>query len=280
MAEQRGLRELFSRLNFEQSDFTHYCDRLCDGEVYSTARFGDGEWTSILRLQGHNGRNCDGHRYYPQMSAGLSDILRSQPPEPFLLGMQHYGLKMFYDRIIQFLRKAGLQDLPWRDADTLAMHRSSVRNQIHHFFAALDTKPVIMVGPPHLRLLKRRKLVNFRAFVESPKNDAYSELSSMERKILKAYSHLKPPVVISISCGLPAGILCWQLFKKIGMEAFILDMGSVYDVYCGRASRSYQHTLRSQWAQGKGYAPSRIRAFLAKCAGQGHRAVREGSGKC
>jgi len=194
--------------------------------------------------------------------------------------MQHYGYRMFKPAILGWLRNRKLLDLEWYDGDTLAMHRSSTAGAIQGYFEALATRPVIMVGPHRLQKLKSRGLVDYRAYIETPKRDAFVVLPQVQKDILKAYSQLTPPVVISISCGLPAGILAYRLFQEIGTEAFIFDAGSVYDAYCGYATRKYMTRLHRNWKEGKGHAPERIRAGLEESAARSDPAVREdGSGR-
>ena len=267
--------------NIQRVESTHneFWRRIRNGDVYSHARFGDGEWRSILGTATSKGRNCDGHRYFTGMRRELASVLLQRPGPPFLLGMQSYGFKMFRGRILTWLHQNHLQHLRWYNADTLAMHQASGKGTIHHYFEALATKSVIMVGPPHLHLLKKRRLVDFASHIVSPKRDAYQVLPQLYRKVLKAYSQLKPPVVISISCGLPAGILVHRLFQSIGTEAFIFDAGSVYDVYCGVASRKYMRVLRKKWQEGKGHAPNRVRAQMEASAARSDPAVREDGGE-
>jgi len=255
-------------------------NRIRDGEVYSHTRMGDGEWVGILGRAGAQRRNCDGHRYFPAMNRALAKILTDPPNKKFLLGMQHFGFRIMRKQILKWLKNHRLLGLSWYDADLLAMHKVSSRGKIQGYFEALATKPVVMVGPPHLQKLKQRGLVDFAAHIVTPRRDAFQVLPDLKRKTLKAYSQLKPPVVISISCGLPAGILVQGLFREIGQEAFIFDAGSVYDVYCGESSRKYMRTLRQSWKRGKGNAPNRIRASMEERAAGSDSTVRKDGVEC
>ncbi len=254
--------------------------RIRDGEVYSHTRMGDGEWLGILGKASSQRRNCDGHRYFPAMNRGLRKILTEPPDEKFLLGMQHFGFRTMRMPILRWLKTQGLLDRLWYDADLLAMHRVSGHGRIRGYFEALATRPVVMVGHPRLKKLKQRGLVDFAAHIVTPVRDAFRALPDLKQKTLKAYSRLEPPVVISISCGLPAGILVQRLFREIGQEAFIFDAGSVYDVYCGEPTRGYMRKLRQSWARGKGNAPNSIRVSMEKRAAGGDSAVRESSVEC
>lgn len=265
----------FSGLRMVEQTSQQFWDRIREGKVYSHIRYGDGEWAGMLGRAKPKSRNCDKHQYFPGMVQDLRQILSGAPTEPLLLGMQHFGFRMFRPRILRWLEARALSDLSWYDADTLAMHRVSGNGNIQGYFEALATKQVLMVGPCHLQALKKKGLVDFAAHVVTPMQDAYKVLDDIHQKILKAYSQLEPPVVVSISCGLPAGILVDRLFREIGTESFIFDAGSVYDVYCGVSSRKYMKALQHKWQEGKGNAPHRIRASMEEGAARRDMSVRE-----
>jgi len=228
-------------LKVERHPPAYYLDRIRNGEVFSTSRFGDGEWNTVLRPD-VNRKNCDGHRMYPAMAVELRAALRKQ--RGYIFGMQNFAMRLMGTGIREFLAQRNLRDIVWHDADTLAMHRLGSQGKLFKLFNALKDANVLMVGPAHLRTLKKRGLVNFLKFIEVPEKNAYDTIGKTGLAIRDAYSKLPKPLVISISCGMPAGVLVDRLFPTMGHDAFLLDMGAVYDAHCGRLSRGYMRTKR------------------------------------
>lgn len=224
-----------------QSNF--YLNRIRDGKVYSAARYGDGEWITIIRPSTRR-RNCDGHVMYPAMAAQLAKALKNRPK--YFLGMQQYALRLMGGQIRAWIAKNKLWDLKWHVGDRLAMHAINARGEFHRLVDVLREANVLMVGPSHLRKLKLRKVVNFLEFIDVPKTNAFLKLGRIAKAIRDAYSKLPKPLVISISCGLPAGLLVDRLFPTLGRDAFLLDMGSVFDNHCDIFSRTYMHRLRKE----------------------------------
>jgi hypothetical protein len=62
---------------------------------------------------------------------------------------------------------------------------------------------------------------------------------------------LYQPEVVGFSAGMTTNVLIYDLFPDYGQSLSLVDFGSVWDVYAGRLSRSYQRrmdveTLREQ----------------------------------
>lgn len=220
-----------------------YLDRIRSGKVYSAARYGDGEWLTIIQPSTHR-RNCDGHVMYPEMAAQFRKALKNRPK--YFLGMQPYALKLMGGQIRAWIAENNLWDLKWHVGDRLAMHTVNARGEFHRLTDVLREANVLMVGPSHLRKLKLRKVVNFLEFIDVPRTNAFLKLGRIGKAIRDAYSKLPKPLVISISCGLPAGLLVDRLFPALGHDAFLLDMGSVFDNHCSIFSRSYMRRLRRE----------------------------------
>lgn len=220
-----------------------YLNRIRNGEVYSAARYGDGEWITITRPDARQ-HNCDGHAMYPKMAAQYRKALKSHPN--YLLGMQPFALRLMGKEIRAWIAKNNLWDLEWHIADHMAMHSINSKGKFHQLADALREANVLIVGPSHLRRLKPRGVVNFLGFIDVPKVNAFLNLNRIAKAVQDAYSKLPKPLVISISCGLPAGLLVDRLFPVLGHDAFLLDMGSVFDNHCGVFSRSYMKQLRKE----------------------------------
>ncbi len=74
---------------------------------FSYARYGDGEWNAILGKadsKGNPGKNCDNHKYFPDMGKRLKRIIDNKPK--YYIGLQSLAIKQNtgkpeYDRLVK-----------------------------------------------------------------------------------------------------------------------------------------------------------------------------------
>ncbi len=224
-------------MRHEDKSYTFYTEKLRGGEPFSLSRWGDGEWNSLLGLCPEQEANADGHRYFPAMGRQLAEVLKDSPS--YCVGMQRLSMRLMGDRIEEWLTQNGV-GLCWHDAD--AFHKASNQGEIDRVFDAFrKAGNLIVVGPEHLRKLDQ--YVDYQQFVEVPARNCFLHIEDIQDRILKAYASAGKPAVISISAGMPANLFVHHLFPRIGHDAFLLDMGSVWDPYCGVCSRSGHHKL-------------------------------------
>lgn len=216
--------------------YSYYLNRIEKDDPFSFSRWGDGEWIALLQSS-PKGRNCDGHPYSSEMGKALSKILASRPP--YMLGFQKYSLRLMKKKILRWLAEKKLTDLFWHDADVF--HRASANGHMPRIFKVLRSKPLIIVGPPHLRRL--RDVIRYNTFIEIPPKNCYSKLKQIIQKTQAALEELPKPSVVCISASMPAEIIVHQLYQSHGTEASILDMGSVFDPYVGVKSRKYHRRV-------------------------------------
>ena len=94
---------------------------------FTLARYGDGEWISMLQLRSENKRNCDWHYYYPAMGEAIRQTLIQKPT--YRLGIQHLAIKLYRPEIIKFVTDHQLSDLDWCFSDVL--HKASQKQMLH-----------------------------------------------------------------------------------------------------------------------------------------------------
>jgi len=183
------------------------------GENFSFSRFGDGEFNC---MQGKNGANCDGHKYYPDLGV---ELLKAWNKPKGVVALQRLAREQF--------KIEG--DYP--DADIL--HRASINGEIDKFTDVLINRNVILVGPKHLRELKI-----YNSFREVPLKNAWE----VYRHILDTLSYvIQPNDVVLYCCGMMAEVIIHELY----LESFTqIDCGSVFDPYVGVNSRGYHKKLK------------------------------------
>jgi hypothetical protein len=205
-----------------------FASRLEQGEPFSFARYGDGEWNAIL---GVAGANCDGHQYFPELSRDLEAALRA--PGRYQFGVQPLALKVMGDRIHQWCQ-ANKVSVAWCDADVL--HDANKAGRLLPLVKALRRHPVVLVGPPHLASLDAA-LFPVARFIQIPAKDCSLEKARILAEVTAALEQATAPTVVAFSASMLANVLIHELFPRFGGRHWLLDLGSLWDVYAGVRSR-------------------------------------------
>lgn len=220
-----------------------YVELILKGQPYSFARYGDGEWASALGKRKRPQKNCDGHIFFQEMRDDLRGVLRCLRDDPetydYMLGMQNMAMRMWGKQINEFLRRYGLQDRSWHNADVF--HHASRKKQLGPLIEALKQRSVVLVGPAHLGTLD--KVFGYNEIVKVPRQNCYLQLDAILTATRKAINRCPKPVVVSISASMPAEIIIHRLYRTHGRHAFLIDFGSVFDPYVGVASRKYHQGI-------------------------------------
>jgi hypothetical protein len=208
-------------------------------DSFTFSRWGDGEWRAVFR-QYTDRRNCDRHRYFPDMGHELFKVLADKPE--YIMGMQGLAMRVFGDRILAHIDKAGIQDMEWVDSDVF--HQASLHGKLHKIVAAVNTRRVIMVGPPALRQIKDHETLplNYWQFIEVPARDAYRRCRQIIEEIeniLNNYQESREPLLISVCASMPAEIILHKIYPLTKGRHTAIDFGSLWDPLAGIASRGY-----------------------------------------
>jgi hypothetical protein len=204
-------------------------ERLGRGEPFSFARYGDGEWNAIL---GEPGENCDGHAYFPALSRDLATALRA--PGRYQFGVQPLALKTLGNRIHAWCAANGVH-ISWCDADVF--HDANKAGRLLPLVQAMRAHTVILVGPAHLRTLDG-SLFPVAHFIEVPAQNCFLEKTQILAEVTAALEQAPAPTVVAFSASMLSNVLIHQLFPAFGARHWLVDFGSLWDVYAGVRSRS------------------------------------------
>jgi hypothetical protein len=221
-----GLHRLLYRIPFRNPGFSHYVDMLEKNRPFSFARYGDGEWNAIF---GEPGRNCDGHPYYPELGAALRATLEN--PGDYIHAIQPRAVKYDSRRIHAYLASLPVP-FDWHDADVF--HDANKAGDLFPLVRRLREMRVVMVGPEHLRTLGDR-LFAYSDFVEVPAQNCYMAKDDLAARILAHNDD--PPTVFAVSASMAAKVLIHALHPVMGGRHWLLDFGSLWDIYAGVKSR-------------------------------------------
>lgn len=218
-----------------KKDLSYYVTKIEQNIPYSFSRFGDGEWAAIF---GQEGANCDGHTYFPEMGKQLSETLIH--PLDYEYAIQRLAKKTFGIKISMFLRQT-TKKITWYDSDIF--HHSNSDALFSPMIQALRNKKCVIIGPPHLRDLNKETLP-YDHFIEIPIKNCFLEIDRIEKDILK-YGMNKKSIVFIFCASMPANILIHRLFPILGKNNWLIDFGSVWDIYVNVKTREMYN--KTKW---------------------------------
>ncbi|MEP7027492.1 MAG: hypothetical protein ABI960_02750 [Candidatus Eisenbacteria bacterium] len=246
--KRRQLTYARRRLAMRPHPLSFYSDKLAAGEAFSFSRFGDGEWDAIFRRPG---ANADAHEYFPELGARLAAALEARPP--YYIGLQNHALKYDGRRIADWLNERAIRG-PFHNADVFGF--ANVLGTLGPFIAHLRRRPVAMIGPPHLRGIDH--VFPYERYFEVPAVNCFLEADTITRE-LRAFGAGRTGVVYAFSASMAANVMIHDLHPELGAENWLLDLGSIWDVYMGVRSRGWfrQLDLGPAMDRNRGVPPSR-----------------------
>lgn len=190
-------------------------------QPFAFTRWGDGEWFNINKL---NGQNCDGNIYYQDLGDELKKIVSE--PQDYYMGVQ---------TLIDYsLSESKKYPQKWIDADVF--HRASMDYVLDKFIKILENKHVVYIGNSSLSQLS---FIN--EFIEIPFKNSWLEKKNVLNNIKKTLTGEHK--VYLFSCGMATNYYVDVLWKENNKNTYI-DVGSVFDPFVGRITRSYHKNLK------------------------------------
>ena len=211
----------------------YYVDRLATGQPFSFVRFGNGEWGCILRkMQG----TPSGSQSFanPRLRSKLKEAVWHEHPT-YLKGIQSPGYLKHAALWLSVERYVG--DATFYAADVF--HRASGSGNLYPLIEQLRKMSIGVIGPRHLRPLE--DILDIDWFVTVKDTGCFDDFKAIRLAIA-----LKPQVdVYSFSCGPAAKPLIRDL-SVLFPDKYLIDFGSLWDVYCGVKSRGYHKKVDIQ----------------------------------
>lgn len=206
-----------------------FVDCLNRHRAMTIVRYGDGEFSALL---GREGETCDGQPYTRELGM---DLLRTlAQPRDYIYALGPRAAQGLGIDVEAFMRRRGLR-IDWHDSEVFI--DASTRGDLFPFVEALRTRQVMTVGPAHLR---RSPAYDAVAFVETPAKDAYRARARLYTEVLREAYQVD---TICFSAGPVAKILIYDLYPHLGQTHSLIDLGSVFDWYCGVDSRGYMRRM-------------------------------------
>ena len=230
--EKLGMR----RFPVEPTPLAHYTELIETRQPFTFQRYGDGDWNCIQRRHGF--ADVDTLRPGLRMSIikSLEQVYRD---ERYILSIYVQNFSMDgLDWLEQHV--AGVR---WHDEAVFGY--ASRDGHLYPFIKAVRELgiPIVVVGPPTLRALSA---FNVARFIEvSPIQDSAADTYSWNdwQRVVRECLEVQGPAFFTFSMGLAAKAVVWELFGRIGQQSWLLDVGSLWDVYIGDRSRKYHFVM-------------------------------------
>jgi hypothetical protein len=225
-------------MHVKRFELQHYVNRIKAGKPFSFVRYGDGEWSAILGDRRQRTGSGSHSLTIPQMRRDLRRSIREcHQASNYIMALRQTALK---PAIRQWIR-VNAPTTAWHDCTVF--YKASRKGQLYPFIEAIRNcgLPVIVVGPPWLCKLNDRAF-EIERFVAIPRKDCYYKRGAILKQVLE----FGQPAFITISAGPAAKAWVWQLYRRIGSHSTILDLGSLWDVYCGKRSRQYHRSMTKE----------------------------------
>ena len=225
-------------MKIQKEPLSFYVDLLASGKHYTFARYGDGEWNAI---KGKRGCNCDKHEYFPALGKGLKHtLLRPIRDERYLYALQTQTDLTHRGDVQTFFREH-LDGVKVYDSDVF--HAASEAGELYPLVSQLNRMHNCIVGPKSLRCLSGAGLL-YQGFIEIQPTNCFHQRDYIRDKILK-YSQLvsSRDVVYCFSASMLTEILTYELWPTLGKTNWLIDFGSLWDVYAGTKTRKYHSRI-------------------------------------
>jgi hypothetical protein len=221
--------------------------RLREGPPISFVRYGDGEFMCLLQeIHGRKARatNCDRHDYTLPLALDLLKTLKA-PVEGLHYGMQKPKFLASLMGITEFEAVAFVDKLApkvsWFHGDVL--HQASIAGELAPFLKAFLARGPVLVGPPIFKKLDMRVKREVAAHIEIPALNCFEAKQAIKAAIWKSYKGGRR--TFSVSASMAAKAIIHEMLPVMP-DASLLDLGSLWDVFCGAPSRSYHKKMTKE----------------------------------
>lgn len=236
-------------MNVQPLPLNWFVNQLKDDKPFTFARYGDGEWLTILGYYGK--QNSNGCTFTKALSDDMRAVLRQQNPyHHAILKIARRERQVAYnDRSYSYGATAIQQFLddnqitfPWYDGDVLL--EESLEGNLFPLVQQIRERRVLYVGNHRLRGLNMRGkgFFPYVAYIEIPPRDTHKVIESRLYDIFRAIRRYNIDFV-GWSSGLAGKIMIDETFMRFP-EVTQIDFGSMFDGYF--RPMSHVHPLGSR----------------------------------
>lgn len=235
--EQIRVRVGPPKVNIRWIPFYQYVKFIEEGKYFSYLRYGDGEWKTLFRDNGRNGR---AHMITPEFHRDMLECLfKNAYNFSVFFGLQRntYRPEGRQEEIDEFLKKNDLTNIPWVSAETF--HHASRDGILYPLVKQMQERDTVIVGPEFLLGLKD-KIFPDAYFITIPNTDCYEDKERIYSEIsdMVEENNMQEDVIYSFCAGPAAEVFIPKLAEELPNN-FYIDAGALWDVFVGERTRRY-----------------------------------------
>ena len=220
----------------EYFSYPFIVNKVLNKENFTMVRYQDGEWTCMLKMEPHFTNKISKYgKEVDLLGDMMLDIVKSKPD--------------YYISTIagSFYERASLVWPFLKDLKNFyvgeVFRRMSVERGLDEFVDALKTRTVVIVGPDWLAPLQS---MFPSTHIVCPLGTLFKEeeMIKLEKAVHKEIEkNLGSDPVILYSCSIPAKIMSHNFWNKYEKKITQIDMGAIWDPYCGKKTRPYHEKV-------------------------------------
>lgn len=228
-------------MNQKGRSIQYYIDKLDNDKPFTLARYGDGEWRTILGGKYRDGHNSNGCTFTKSLGIALGKAVRDQFTYDY--GILRVARRNHRAEIERWLKRNHVIT-SWVDGDVIL--NSILSGTAFPLFEQLRKKKVLLVCPDHCLKFSTLGFFSPVAYVVPPPRDAYDHRKSVLSEVEYAIGKFNIDV-IGWSSGLAAKHFIHEVYKVYGNVISQIDFGSAWDGFFGVGSRSYVRRGKVLW---------------------------------
>ena len=217
-------------LVLNKRDLIYYVNKLHDHESFGLARYGDGEWLTILEY--YDQKNSNGCTFTRELSKDLCRVIRKKYEYDY--SILQIAIRRLRSEIEPWLAKEKI-DIKWFQGDVLL--NANLHGRLYPLIEQLRKRKILYVGPEHCRDL-HDEFFEIRAFIQPPSINAHIVKERIEHEIFDILDN-NDIDFIGFSSGLASKVFIGDVWEYSNGEIPIMDFGSMWDGYFDIQSRSY-----------------------------------------
>lgn len=226
------------------SQFNELIDKLIRKEPFQIARYNDGEWVFILKMEPLYSKYIQRSNYpsieIEEISNKMLKVIDSKPP--YYIGIDSSTLdpagsiKTHYDLL---LKKITGLNIVYGEI----FNAATTKYGMDALTKPLANRWVITVGPQYMTKLKLKTAHH----ISVPGKSCWTEAESVKRQLEKLLvNNLDKEPVVLYSCSLLAKWLIDEMFHRFN-KITQMDIGSCIDPWCGIDSRDWHSEVAKQF---------------------------------
>lgn len=221
-------------IRIQPTQLSELLQKLDRGESFSFSRYWDGEMACIV---GRTGKNVDSCDYTPELRTALISTLVNNKPyyHAIFFPTWHRGTVHLRRQFEEGLLVSKCKVI-WHDATMF--QKAFELGSFYPVIKSLKKRNCVLIGGEHLRPVT--DLLGLKAFVETPRKNAYEKHVEIEQRICELATGLEQPVFIFCT-GMASNCMIDDLYGTI--DATMIDMGSVWDAALKLRTRIWMRSI-------------------------------------